>query len=149
MRAVVQRVSGAKVTVDDQVVGEIAGGVLVYLGVGERDGDTDLEYLATKIAGLRIFRDEAGAMNRSVMDVGGEALVVSQFTLYGDVRRGRRPSFISAMEPERAEEVYNRFIGRLEEIGVPCSPGVFGAMMEVSSTNDGPVTILFDSQKAF
>ena len=143
MRAVVQRVSEASVAVDGVEVGRVGRGLLVYLGVGAGDTDDDLEYLAAKIAGLRIFPDAAHAMNRSVVDAGGGALVVSQFTLYGDVRRGKRPSFTDAMEPARAEAVYERFASRLEALGV------FGAMMEVRSVNDGPVTILLDSHKAF
>jgi D-tyrosyl-tRNA(Tyr) deacylase len=149
MRAVVERVINARVTVDGQDVGHIGKGLLVYLGIGEDDTDKDLAYLAAKTAGLRIFRDEAGAMNRSVVEVGGEALVISQFTLYGDVRRGRRPSFVTAMDPVPAEAVYERYVTRLEELGVPCARGVFGAMMEVHAVNDGPVTILLDSSKLF
>jgi D-aminoacyl-tRNA deacylase len=149
MRAVVQRVSEARVTVDGAEVGRIGRGVLVYLGVGAGDADADLEYLAGKVAGLRIFPDEAHAMNRSVVDVGGAALVVSQFTLFGDVRRGKRPSFTDAMEPAGAEAMYERFAAALERLGVPTARGVFGAMMEIHSVNDGPVTILLDSKKAF
>jgi D-tyrosyl-tRNA(Tyr) deacylase len=149
MRAVVERVITARVTVDGRDVGHIGNGLLVYLGIGENDTDKDLEYLVTKTAGLRIFRDAAGAMNRSLVEVGGEALVISQFTLYGDVRRGRRPSFITAMEPEQAEAIYQRYVTRLEELGVSCARGVFGAMMEVHAVNDGPVTILLDSSKLF
>ncbi|MCP4196643.1 MAG: D-tyrosyl-tRNA(Tyr) deacylase [Proteobacteria bacterium] len=149
MRAVVERVINARVTVDDRDVGHIGKGLLVYLGIGKDDTDKDLEYLAAKTAGLRIFRDRAGAMNRSVVEVGGEALVISQFTLYGDVRRGRRPSFVTAMEPASAEAMYERYVKCLEELGVPCARGVFGAMMEVHAVNDGPVTILLDSGKLF
>ena len=149
MRAVVQRVIEAGVSVDGKEVGRIGSGLLVYLGVSQRDTDKDLEYLVSKISGLRIFRDEKGPMNRSVVDVGGSALVVSQFTLLGDVRRGRRPSFTDAMEPEKAERFYERFIAGLQERHVPCASGVFGAMMEIHSINDGPVTILLDSTKLF
>jgi D-tyrosyl-tRNA(Tyr) deacylase len=149
MRAVVERVLNARVTVDGQDVGHIGKGLLIYLGIGESDTDKDLEYLAVKTAGLRIFRDDGTAMNRSVVEVGGEALVISQFTLYGDVRRGRRPSFITAMEPEKAEAIFQHYIKRLEELSVPCSQGVFGAMMEIHAINDGPVTILLDSSKLF
>jgi D-tyrosyl-tRNA(Tyr) deacylase len=149
MRAVVQRVREARVTVDGAPHGGIGEGLLVYLGVGNGDMDADLEYIADKVAGLRVFRDAAGAMNRSVVDVGEGALVVSQFTLYGDVRRGKRPSFTDAMEPAAAEAMYERFIDRLERLGVPCARGVFGAMMDVCSVNDGPVTILLDSKKQF
>jgi len=149
MRAVVQRVREARVLVDGALHGEIGEGLLVYLGVGSGDTDADLGTLADKIAGLRVFRDDAAAMNRSVVDVGGRALVVSQFTLYGDARRGKRPSFIAAMEPAAAEALYERFIDRLEALGVPCARGAFGAMMDVHSVNDGPVTILLDSKKQF
>jgi D-tyrosyl-tRNA(Tyr) deacylase len=149
MRAVVQRVREARVSVDGALRGGIGEGLLVYLGVGSGDTDADLDYLADKVAGLRVFRDAAAAMNRSVVDVGGSALVVSQFTLYGDVRRGKRPSFTDAMEPAAAEAMYERFIDRLEWLGVPCAHGVFGATMDVCSVNDGPVTILLDSKKLF
>jgi D-aminoacyl-tRNA deacylase len=149
MRAVVQRVSEASASVDGREVGRVGRGLLVYLGVGAGDADADLEYLAQKIAGLRIFPDDAHAMNRSVVDGGGGALVVSQFTLYGDARRGKRPSFTDAMEPAAAEAMYERFAARLEQLGVPSARGVFGAMMHVRSVNDGPVTILLDSRKAF
>lgn len=149
MRAVVQRVAGASARVAGREVGRIDRGLLVYLGVGRCDGDGDLDYLASKVAGLRIFADEAGAMNRSVLEAGGAALVVSQFTLLGDARRGKRPSFIEAMEPQAAEEMYDRFVARLEDLGVPCSRGVFRAMMDIESVNDGPVTILLDSRKVF
>jgi D-aminoacyl-tRNA deacylase len=149
MRAVVQRVSEASVSVDGDEVGRIGCGLLVYLGVGTGDTDEDLEYLAAKVAGLRIFPDAAHPMNRSVVDVGGGALVVSQFTLYGDARRGKRPSFTDAMEPASAEAMYERFASRLEELGVPTARGVFRATMAVGSVNDGPVTILLDSRKAF
>jgi len=149
MRAVVQRVSEAGVSVAGRLVGEIGHGLLVYLGVGKGDTDRDLSYLAEKVACLRVFRDEHGAMNLSVLDTGGAALVVSQFTLVGDARRGKRPSFADAMEPESASVLYKRFVARLEELGVPCVCGVFGAMMDVRSVNEGPVTILLDSRKLF
>jgi D-tyrosyl-tRNA(Tyr) deacylase len=149
MRAVVQRVSQARVEVDGEEVGRVGHGLLVYLGVGQDDSDKDLEYLANKVAGLRIFPDEKHSMNRSVIDSGGAALVISQFTLHGDVRRGKRPSFDKAMEPGAAEQMYERFVARLESLGVPCATGVFGAMMDVHSNNDGPVTILIDSHKTF
>jgi D-tyrosyl-tRNA(Tyr) deacylase len=149
MRAVVQRVSEASVEVDGRRVGRLERGLLVYLGVGDGDTDEDLEYLAGKVAGLRIFPDERHSMNRSVLDAGGAALVISQFTLLGDVRRGKRPSFDKAMEPAAAEQLYERFVARLEALGVPCATGVFGAMMQVRSVNDGPVTILIDSRKTF
>ena len=149
MRAVVQRVTKASVSVNGEIVGSVKNGLLVYLGVCKSDTRKDLEYLAVKIAGLRIFRDDAGNMNRSVIDLDGPALVISQFTLYGDVRRGRRPSFTDAMEPVAANELYEQFVSLLQELGVPCAKGVFGAMMDVRSVNDGPVTILLDSAKLF
>lgn len=149
MRAVVQRVARASVSVGGEEKGRIGTGLLVYLGVGGSDTDKDLEYLAEKVAGLRIFADPQGAMNLALREVNGEALVISQFTLYGDVRRGKRPSFTNAMEPNEAKRMYERFVERLEQLGVPCSRGVFAAMMDVESVNDGPVTILLDSSKAF
>ncbi len=149
MRAVVQRVGVASVRVEGETAGAIRTGLLVYLGVGRGDGERDADYLARKVAGLRIFPDEARSMNRSVLDAGGAALVISQFTLHGDARRGKRPSFEKAMEPVAAEQLYERFVERLEELGVPCERGVFGAMMEVESVGDGPVTILLDSDKLF
>jgi len=149
MRAVVQRVSCAKVSVDKVVTGAIGTGLLVYLGVGQGDGERDLDYMVAKICGLRVFRDDGGQMNRSVAEVKGSLLAVSQFTLHGDARKGRRPSFIGAMEPGAAEQMYNRFVARVIEAGIPCATGVFGAMMDVESVNDGPVTILLDSTKLF
>ena len=149
MRAVVQRVKEASVSVDAEIVGSVENGLLVYLGVGKNDTRKDMEYLAAKIAGLRIFGDDAGNMNRSVIDVDGSALVISQFTLHGDARRGRRPSFTDAMEPVAANELYLQFVSMLQELDVPCEKGVFGAMMNVRSVNDGPVTILLDSEKLF
>lgn len=149
MRAVVQRVTEARVCADGRETGRISSGLLIYLGISTQDTDADLQYLSGKIAGLRIFRDENGNMNKSVVDVGGAALVISQFTIMGDVRRGKRPSFTHAMPPARAEAFYRRFIEALDSMGVPCATGIFGAMMEVQSINDGPVTILLDSQKGF
>lgn len=149
MRAVVQRVDNAVVTVNEEEVGSTGPGLLIYLGVGDEDGPEDIEYLATKIGGLRIFPDEQNAMNLSVQDVKGSALVISQFTLFGDVRRGRRPSFAKAMKPDEANRHYECFMSRLTEIGIPCAGGEFGAMMRVHSTNNGPVTILLDSKKTF
>ena len=149
MRAVVERVSRAKVTVNGWISGEIGMGLLVLLGVGQEDTDTDANYLAEKIAGLRIFEDHDGKMNRSVQEVGGSVLGVSQFTLYGDVRRGKRPSFDAAAPPEHARRLYELFVERLGEAGLRCETGRFQEMMQVELVNEGPVTILLDSGKAF
>ena len=149
MRAVVQRVSKASVSIDGNVVGEIASGLLVLVGISSRDLRADADYLATKIANMRIFEDSAGKMNRSVADVGGQVLAVSQFTLYGDVRRGNRPSFGDAAPSPRARELYDYFIAQLRQLGLPCETGQFQAMMSVSLVNEGPVTILLDSSRAF
>jgi D-tyrosyl-tRNA(Tyr) deacylase len=149
MRAVVQRVSRAKVTVNNSISGEIGLGLLVLLGVGHEDTEADTTYLAEKIAGLRIFEDEEGKMNRSVQDVGGSVLAVSQFTLYGDVRRGKRPSFDAAAPPEQARRLYEFFVERIRAAGLRCETGRFQEMMQVELVNDGPVTILLDSSKVF
>ncbi|HJQ69944.1 MAG TPA: D-aminoacyl-tRNA deacylase [Blastocatellia bacterium] len=149
MRAVVQRVTEAKVAVDARTVGKIDRGLLVLLGVARDDTEGDADYLADKIANLRIFNDEEGKMNRSVVETDGGLLVVSQFTLYGDVRRGRRPSYTDAAEPERANALYEYFVARSRGYGIKVETGVFQAMMEVSLINDGPVTILLDSRKGF
>lgn len=150
MRAVVQRVSRASVTVDGQVVGQVERGLCVLLGAGGGDGPQDAAYMVEKIANLRIFPDEQGKMNRSVLDLGGGVLVVSQFTLYGDARKGRRPSFVHALEPEAAEALYERLVDELRAAGVShVATGVFGASMQVALVNDGPVTILLDSTKSF
>lgn len=149
MRALVQRVSKASVTVEGNVVGEIGPGLLVLLGVSKNDTKTDADYLAEKIAGLRIFEDENGKMNRNVADVGGAVLAVSQFTLYGDVRRGKRPSFDDAARPEGARELYEYFVAQIRESGLRCETGQFQVMMSVSLVNEGPVTILLDSSKLF
>jgi D-tyrosyl-tRNA(Tyr) deacylase len=149
MRAVVQRVSRAKVTVDGQISGEIGHGLLVLIGVGHEDTESDAAYLAEKIAGLRIFEDENGKMNRSVQEVGGSVLAVSQFTLYGDVRRGKRPSFDDAAPPEHARGLYEFFVRQIQLAGLRCETGRFQEMMQVELVNDGPVTILLDSGKAF
>lgn len=149
MRAVVQRVRSARVEVDGEVVSSIGQGLLVYLGAGRGDGEADLATIVDKVANLRIFEDEAGAMNRSVLDVAGEALIVSQFTLYGDARKGRRPSFVEAMAPDEARVLYEQAIERLGRVGVPTRGGRFRAMMAVFSENWGPVTILLDSRKTF
>ena len=149
MRAVLQRVSRASVTVDGQVVGRIGAGWLVLLGVARGDEETDADKLAAKVAGLRAFEDDAGKMNRDVAEVGGSALVVSQFTLLGDCRAGRRPSFIDAADPGEAERLYLRFAGALRGLGLPVETGTFRADMKVELLNDGPVTLLLDSRKAF
>ncbi len=149
MRAVVQRVSRASVTVESRVAGSIGRGLLVLLGVGQGDSEADGDYLAGKLAGLRVFPDEAGLMNRSVSDVGGALLVVSQFTLYGDCRRGRRPSYSEAAPPEQAERLYEHVCARLRAAGLEVAQGVFRAMMDVELVGDGPVTLLLDSRKAF
>jgi D-aminoacyl-tRNA deacylase len=149
MRAVVQRVTESRVEVANEVVGEIGAGLLVLLGVARDDTASDADYLSEKITNLRIFDDADGKMNRSLLDIGGEMLVVSQFTLFGDTRRGRRPSYIEAAEPEKANELYEYFVERLRARGVTVETGIFQAMMKVSLINDGPVTILLDSRKAF
>jgi D-aminoacyl-tRNA deacylase len=149
MRAVVQRVSRAKVTIDDFTSGEIGLGLLVLLGVGCQDTEADVDYLAQKIAGLRIFPDADGKMNRSVAEVDGSVLAVSQFTLYGDVRRGKRPSFDQAAPPEHARRLYELFVQRIQAAGVRCQTGRFQEMMQVELVNEGPVTIILDSGKAF
>lgn len=149
MRAVVQRVSEARVRVDSEVVGEIRAGLLVFLGVGREDTDKDVDFLADKTTNLRIFPDEAQKMNLSLLDAGGAMLVVSQFTLHGDCRKGRRPAFIAAAPPEQAEPLYERFVAQVGKRGVPVAAGRFGAMMEVELVNDGPVTLLLDSRGEF
>ncbi|MDW8291393.1 MAG: D-aminoacyl-tRNA deacylase [Armatimonadota bacterium] len=147
MRAVLQRVSGAEVTVDNERVASIGRGYLVLVGVTHTDGEADARYIADKIASLRLFEDEAGKINLGITEVGGEVLLVSQFTLYADCRKGRRPSFTDAAPPEMAERLYLRVAEILREVGLPVQTGVFGAHMQVSLVNDGPVTILLDSQK--
>jgi D-aminoacyl-tRNA deacylase len=149
MRAVVQRVSRARVTVEGREAGAIGSGMLVLLGVGKDDRAEDAVYLAEKAANLRIFEDEQGKMNRSLLETKGAALVVSQFTLYGDARGQRRPSFLQAAPPDRAAELYQEFAARLRALGVPTETGVFRASMQVELVNDGPVTILLDSTKLF
>ncbi len=149
MRAVVQRVKSASVKVEGKLVSEIGAGVLIFLGVAHEDTATEIEYIANKVANLRIFEDEEGKMNRSLLEMGGAALVVSQFTLYGDCRKGRRPSFIKAARPELANALYEAFITALEQQNIPTQGGTFQAMMDVELVNDGPVTILLDSDKQF
>ena len=145
MRAVVQRVSRGSVAIEGQVVGQIGRGLVVLLGVGHGDGEAEARLLAEKIANLRIFEDAAGKMNLSLLDSGGEALVVSQFTLYADTRRGRRPGFTDAALPDVAEPLVQRFADHLRAAGIPVATGRFGAMMLVEIQNDGPVTILLDT----
>ena len=149
MRAVVQRVSRASVKVNGEFIGQISEGLLVLLGVAQEDVESDADYLAAKIAGLRIFEDQEGKMNRSVVEIGGAVLAVSQFTLFGDVRRGKRPSFDAAARPERAQVLYDYFVACLRALGLPCETGRFQEMMEVELVTQGPVTILLDSKKLF
>jgi len=149
MRAVVQRVSYGKVTVEGEITGEIQKGLVVLLGISHDDTDADIKYLADKIVNLRIFGDRNGKMNISLMDVGGQLLIVSQFTLYGDCRRGKRPSYDKAARPEAAEVMYNRFVDVLKGYGIKVETGKFQAMMSVEICNEGPVTILLDSKKEF
>jgi D-tyrosyl-tRNA(Tyr) deacylase len=145
MRAVVQRVNRASVSVEGREVAAVSSGLLILLGVAAGDDERDAAYLAAKIAHLRIFCDDEGKMNRSLLEVGGEALVVSQFTLHGDCRKGRRPNFTRAAPPAEAERLYNKFIEELSALGVPARAGEFGAMMAVSLVNDGPVTLILAS----
>lgn len=149
MRAVIQRVSSASVTVDHEVVGHIERGFVVLLGITTHDTVDDVEYVANKLIGLRVFEDDDGKMNRSITDVGGSMLVISQFTLFGDCRKGRRPSFIEAARPEVARPLYERLVEELRAQGVPTKTGVFQTHMDVALVNDGPVTLLLDSQKLF
>ena len=149
MRAVIQRVKSASVKVDGELVSEIGSGLLIFLGVAHNDTEKELEYIANKVANLRIFEDADGKMNLSLLDTGGSALVVSQFTLYGDCRKGRRPSFIDAARPDVANDLYEQFISLLKEMNISTQGGTFQAMMDVELINDGPVTILLDSDKQF
>jgi D-tyrosyl-tRNA(Tyr) deacylase len=149
MRAVIQRVTSASVTVDDDTTGAIQQGLLVLLGSGEGDSADDVDWMSNKIAGLRIFEDDDGKMNLSVSDIEGEVLIVPQFTLYGDCRKGRRPSFVGAADPDIAEQLVEEVSEKLRSAGLHVEEGVFGAEMEVSLLNDGPVTILLDSEKQF
>ena len=149
MRCVVQRVSSASVTVNGTVSGQIDSGLMVLIGISVDDTEADLKYMAEKVPNLRIFDDENGVMNRSVLDVGGSILAVSQFTLYGDARGGRRPSYIRAAKPDRADELYELLIARWREKGIHVETGIFRTDMKVVLVNDGPVTILLDSEKTF
>ena len=149
MRAVIQRVSSARVVIDDHLTGEIGSGVLLLLGVHKEDTDNDITWLADKAVNLRIFEDSQGKMNLSLLDTGGSMLIVSQFTLLGDCRKGRRPSWSVAAPPDRAKHLYEQFIQEVQKRNVPCATGRFQAMMEVSLVNSGPVTMLIDSHKKF
>ncbi len=149
MRAVVQRVKKSKVTVEGHITGEINKGLMILLGVGQEDSLKDIEYLAEKIMNLRIFEDNDGKMNLSILEVGGELLVVSQFTLYGDCRKGRRPSYDKAARPEIAKELYEKFLEKCRNYGISAQAGVFQAEMLVDISNDGPVTLLLDSKREF
>jgi D-tyrosyl-tRNA(Tyr) deacylase len=149
MRAVIQRVSRAHVSIGEEIAGKIGPGLLVLLGIAKADTQADADYLASKILGLRIFDDEKGKMNLSLVDTRGAILAVSQFTLYGDVRKGKRPSFDQAAHPQLANELYEYFVGKIRESGTHCETGRFQAMMQVELLNDGPVTILLDSTRAF
>jgi D-tyrosyl-tRNA(Tyr) deacylase len=149
MRAVIQRVTQAKVEVEGNIIGQISSGLLVYLGVGKGDTEKDAEFLADKLVNLRIFADEAGKMNRSVIDIRGGVLLISNFTLYGDCRKGRRPGFDAAAEPTLAESLYEKVGSLIAASDVPVAKGSFGAYMQVTSLNDGPVTFLLDSSRLF
>lgn len=149
MRAVVQKVSSSKVTVEGQVIGQINQGLMVLLGVTHDDTSKDVDYMVDKVTNLRIFEDEGGKMNLSLKDIDGEVLVVSQFTLYGDARRGRRPSFSNAARPEVANPLYEEFVEKIKKQGINVGTGKFGAHMMVDLTNDGPVTILLESRREF
>lgn len=149
MRAVIQRVSRGSVLVDGEEIGAIGSGLVILLGVHRDDNTEDGKYLARKIVNLRIFSDENGKMNRSLLDVGGQALIVSQFTLWGDTRKGRRPSFIKAAEPDQAEKLYQNFVSEMNRQNITTATGEFGAMMELALINEGPVTLILDSRKEF
>jgi D-tyrosyl-tRNA(Tyr) deacylase len=144
MKALLQRVSFASVTVDGRIVGQIEQGFVVLLGITHTDGQPEAEWMANKIAGIRLFEDDAGKMNLSLAEVAGSLLVISQFTLYGDARKGRRPSFVDAARPEQAEPLFNTFVAHLRQHGLPVATGIFGAMMRVEIHNDGPVTLMIE-----
>lgn len=149
MRCVVQRVASASVDVEDETIASIGRGLLIYLGIEKGDEEKDLLVMAEKVVNLRVFEDDRGAMNLSLRDVGGEALIISQFTLLGDCRRGRRPSFTDAMEPGAAEKIYDRFSQEVARHAVPVRKGRFRAFMHITSVNQGPVTMMLDSRKRF
>lgn len=149
LRAIIQRVNQASVSVDNKIVSSISKGLLILLGVAEDDDISDVKYLADKTTGLRIFEDSEEKMNLSVTDIGGEILVISQFTLYGDCRKGRRPSFSEAAKPAKAVELYEAYVSALKELGLQTKTGIFQAYMQVELINDGPVTIMLDSKKTF
>ena len=146
MRVCIQRVSRGVVRVDNKIFGQIAGGMVILLGVATEDTAADIQWMTQKILNLRFFSDEAGQVNRSIMDIGGEILIVSQFTLFGDCRKGRRPSFVQAAPPEKADEIYQTFIRRIQAAGVTIATGKFGADMQLELVNDGPVTLWIDSR---
>ena len=146
MRVCIQRVSRGVVRVDNKIFGQIAGGMVILLGVATEDTAADIQWMTQKILNLRFFSDEVGQMNRSIMDIGGEILIVSQFTLFGDCRKGRRPSFVQAAPPEKADEIYQTFIRRIQAAGVTIATGKFGADMQLELVNDGPVTLWIDSR---
>ena len=147
MRALLQRVTHASVTVNNEIVGQIGTGLLILLGIGQQDGEAQVKMLTDKIVNMRIFEDDGGKMNRSILDVGGQVLVVSQFTLYADIRKGRRPSFIRAAQPALAEPLVERFKEAIAAYGITVAGGIFGANMDVSLVNQGPVTIWLDSEE--
>jgi len=149
MRFICQRVLEAQVKVNEQIVGQIGRGLLVYLGVGKGDTESDAQFMADKLVNLRIFPDDAGKMNLSVQDIGGAILLISNFTLHGDCRKGRRPGFDAASEPETAQQLYEKVAGLIKEQGIPVAKGIFGEYMHVSSINDGPVNFILDSTKIF
>ncbi len=149
MRAVVQRVKNSEVKVDDNIIGSIDSGLLVFLGIGNEDGMDDIDYLIDKIVNLRVFEDQEGKMNLSALDLEKEIMIISQFTLYGDCRKGRRPSFFDAAPPDQAERLYDVFVNKIKNYDLKIATGEFQAMMDIDSVNDGPVTLLLDSNKEF